>query len=80
VREAAPEGAAGRVFGIVTTGFNIGAAIGPVVFGLILDHGRPGWIFGITAGFMAITALTASWAQWRTRRAGSVTASLREAA
>jgi MFS family permease len=80
VREAAPPGAAGRVFGIVTTGFNIGAAIGPVVFGLILDHGRPGWIFGITAGFMAITALTASWAQWRTRRAGTVTASLREAA
>ncbi|GAC1337518.1 MAG: MFS transporter [Beijerinckiaceae bacterium] len=68
VREAVPPGAAGRVFGIVTTGFNIGAAIGPVLFGLILDHGRPGWIFGITAGFMAITALTASWSQWRAQR------------
>ncbi|MEA2838902.1 MAG: hypothetical protein QOF41_232 [Methylobacteriaceae bacterium] len=80
VREAVPEGAAGRVFGIVTTGFNIGAAIGPVIFGLLLDHGRPAWIFGITAGFMAITALTASWSQWRTQRARSVTASLSEAA
>ena len=68
VREAAPEGAAGRVFGIVTTGFNIGSAIGPVIFGFVLDHGRPAWIFGITAGFMAITALTASWSQWRTQR------------
>jgi MFS family permease len=80
VREAMPAGAAGRVFGIVTTGFNIGAAIGPIVFGFILDHGHPAWIFGITAGFMAITALTASWSQWRTQRARSVAASLREAA
>jgi FSR family fosmidomycin resistance protein-like MFS transporter len=75
VREAVPEGAAGRVFGIVTTGFNIGAAIGPIVFGLILDHGHPAWIFGITAGFMALTALTASWSQWRKQRARSVAAS-----
>jgi FSR family fosmidomycin resistance protein-like MFS transporter len=74
VREAVPEGAAGRVFGIVTTGFNIGAAIGPVIFGYVLDHGRPGWIFGITAGFMAITAFTASWSQWRRQRARSVAA------
>ena len=75
VREAVPEGAAGRVFGVVTTGFNVGAAIGPIVFALILDHGHPAWIFGITAGFMAITALTASWSQWRKQRAGSVAAS-----
>jgi FSR family fosmidomycin resistance protein-like MFS transporter len=75
VREAVPEGAAGRVFGVVTTGFNIGAAIGPIVFALILDHGHPAWIFGITAGFMAITALTASWSQWRKQRARSVAAS-----
>jgi MFS family permease len=81
VREAVPEGAAGRVFGIVTTGFNIGAAIGPIVFGLILDHGHPAWIFGITAGFMAITALTASWSQWRKQRVRNVAASrLSEAA
>jgi FSR family fosmidomycin resistance protein-like MFS transporter len=75
VREAVPEGAAGRVFGIVTTGFNIGAAIGPIVFGLILDHGHPAWIFGITAGFMAITAVTASWSQWRKQRVRNVAAS-----
>jgi MFS family permease len=75
VREAVPEGAAGRVFGIVTTGFNIGAAIGPIVFGVILDHGHPAWIFGITAGFMAITALSASWSQWRKQRTRSGAAS-----
>ena len=81
VREAVPEGAAGRVFGIVTTGFNIGAAIGPIVFALILDHGHPAWIFAITAGFMALTALSASWSQWRKQRArGLAAAELGEAA
>ena len=75
VREAVPEGAAGRVFGIVTTGFNIGAAIGPIVFALILDHGHPAWIFAITAGFMALTALSAWWSQWRKQRARGVAAS-----
>src|SRR5690606_651826 len=33
VRAAAPPGAAGRTFGIVSTGFNIGGAIGPMLFG-----------------------------------------------
>ena len=41
VRAAAPAGAEGRVFGIVSTGFNIGGAVGPVLFGWLLDSGRP---------------------------------------
>ncbi|MBV8850345.1 MAG: MFS transporter [Methylobacteriaceae bacterium] len=75
VREAVPEGAAGRVFGVVTTGFNVGQAVGPLVFGIVLDHGHPAWIFAITAGFMALTALSASWSQWRKQRVQSVAAS-----
>jgi MFS transporter, FSR family, fosmidomycin resistance protein len=38
VRKAAPPGAMGRTFGVVTTGFNIGGAIGPMAFGMLLDH------------------------------------------
>ena len=41
VRRAAPPGAAGRVFGIVSTGFNIGGIIGPLLFGWMMDHGSP---------------------------------------
>lgn len=56
VRAACPPGAAGRVFGVVTTGFNVGAAIGPLIFGAALDHGHPMMVFGLTAIIMAITA------------------------
>jgi MFS family permease len=39
VRAAAPPGAVGRTFGIVTSGFNIGGMIGPLMFGFIMDRG-----------------------------------------
>ena len=59
VRKAAPPGAAGRVFGIVSTGFNIGGIVGPLLFGWLMDHGEPRWIFGAAVVFMAATALFA---------------------
>ncbi|MFT3804231.1 MAG: MFS transporter [Burkholderiaceae bacterium] len=57
VRRAAPPGAAGSVFGIVSTGFNVGGAIGPILFGWIMDHGAPRWVFGATALFMLATVV-----------------------
>jgi len=43
VRGAAPPGAAGRVFGIVTTGFNIGGTIGPCWAAGSWTTGAHGW-------------------------------------
>ena len=48
VRAAAPAGAIGRAFGIVTIGFSIGGTIGPMLFGWILDRGMAHWIFGVS--------------------------------
>jgi predicted MFS family arabinose efflux permease len=59
VRKAAPPGAAGRAFGIVSTGFNIGGIIGPLLYGWIMDHGQPRWVFGVAAVFMLLTVLLA---------------------
>lgn len=59
VRNASPAGAEGRVFGVVTTGFNIGGAGGPVVFGWLLDQGHPSAIFWSAVIFMVITAVMA---------------------
>ena len=57
VRRAAPPGAAGRVFGIVSTGFNIGGIFGPLLFGWLMDRGEPRWVFGAAVIFMVLTAL-----------------------
>jgi MFS family permease len=59
VRNAAPPGAAGRAFGIVSTGFNIGGIISPLLFGWIMDRNLPHWVFGASAVFMVLTVLLA---------------------
>lgn len=68
VRAAAPPGAAGRAFGIVSTGFNIGSIIGPMLFGWIMDQEAPRWVFGATAVFMFLTVLLAMWTERRPAR------------
>jgi MFS transporter, FSR family, fosmidomycin resistance protein len=59
VRAAAPAGAIGRTFGIVTIGFSIGGTIGPMLFGWIMDRGMPHWIFGASVVFMLLTVAAA---------------------
>lgn len=68
VRAAAPPGASGRVFGIVTTGFAVGGTIGPLIGGWIMDHSLPRWVFYSSVLFMAATAAMALGSEWRSRR------------
>jgi MFS family permease len=59
VRNAAPPGAAGRAFGIVSTGFNFSGIASPLLFGWIMDRNMPHAVFIVSALFMALTvALT----------------------
>jgi MFS transporter, FSR family, fosmidomycin resistance protein len=51
VRAVTPPGAFGKVFGFVTTGFNIGGMISPLLFGWFLDHGSPRGVFLATIVF-----------------------------
>src|ERR1700674_1409336 len=59
VRNAAPAGAAGRAFGIVSTGFNLGGIVSPLLFGWIMDQNLPPWVFGASVVFMILTVLLA---------------------
>src|ERR1700682_5582405 len=59
VRNAAPAGAAGRAFGIVSTGFNLGGIVSPLLFGWIMDQNSPHWVFGASVVFMILTVLLA---------------------
>ena len=55
VRAVTPPGAYGRVFGFVSSGFNIAGIVLPIIFGQLLDHGQPRAMFL----FMAACALLA---------------------
>lgn len=68
VRAAAPPGQAGAVFGIVSTGFNLGGMAGPLLFGWLIDSGEPRLIFFASAAFMLLTAAMALAQEWRLRR------------
>lgn len=58
VREVTPPGSFGKVFGFVTTGFNIGGIASPLIFGAIMDHGSPRMVFLMVAAFSLIAILT----------------------
>jgi FSR family fosmidomycin resistance protein-like MFS transporter len=56
VRRVTPAGATGRVFAFVMTGLNVGGAITPVLFGLLLDLGEPRLVFLLLASFLIAAA------------------------
>ncbi len=49
VRAVTPRGAYGRVFGFVSSGYNIGAMIAPTIYGMLMDHGQPRALFLFSA-------------------------------
>ena len=58
VREVTPPGSFGKVFGFVTTGFNIGGIISPFIFGAIMDHASPRLVFLSVAAFSMLAIVT----------------------
>jgi len=45
IRSATPSGSSGRVYGIVYSGIDLGAALSPLLFGILLDIGLPKLLF-----------------------------------
>ena len=54
VRNATPKGAAGRVYGFVYSGLDTGAMLGPVWFGMMLDHGFAQQVFYMIAALFVV--------------------------
>ena len=49
IRSMAPPGEIAKVFGFVSTGFNLGGIAAPVMFGFLLDRSDPGIVFWVVA-------------------------------
>ena len=58
VRNATPRGAAGRVYGFVYSGLDLGATLGPIWFGLMLDHGLGREMFFVIAALYLVAIAT----------------------
>ena len=70
VRNATPEGATGRVYGFVYSALDVGATIGPIWFGFMLDHALGQAVFAGAAACFVVAIATVL----QVRRAGAVRA------
>jgi sugar phosphate permease len=69
VKDAAPPGQIGKVFGFVSSGMSLGGAIMPVPYGMIIDAGRPDLVLVAVATLLLLSLLCAGGARVRFRRA-----------
>lgn len=53
IRSVTPDGSMGKVMGFVSSGANLAGGVVPLLFGWILDNYAAGWIFWISAIFIA---------------------------
>lgn len=60
IKRAAPPGATGRVYGTVYSGLDLGFAVAAPIFGALMDHGEPRWIFYGAAATLTMGVLSAT--------------------
>ena len=58
IRAITPRGQVGKVFGFVSTGFNIGGIVAPPLFGAMIDNAEPRSVFWVT-GLIAFATIAA---------------------
>jgi len=63
LKDAAPPGQIGKVFGFVSAGLPLGSAITPVPFGFLIDHGRPELVLVLVAGILMVSLFCAGTAR-----------------
>ena len=73
VKRSTPENASGRVYGVVYAGLDIGQAISPLIFGLMMDNGQyRGVLLGLA--FMQCVLIVSAFNVRRVRRTALVPA------
>jgi len=67
IRAAAPKNATGRVYGVVYSGLDSGLAVGPLLFGALMDGDHPALVFVFIGVFQALAIATAVGVGGKTR-------------
>jgi predicted MFS family arabinose efflux permease len=68
LKDAAPPGQIGKVFGFVSAGLPLGSALTPVPFGFLIDRGHPELILVFIAVLLLASLLCVGTARSSTRR------------
>jgi FSR family fosmidomycin resistance protein-like MFS transporter len=63
LKDAAPPGQIGKVFGFVSSGLPLGGAITPVPFGALIDHGHPELVLVLVAAILLLSLFCAGTAR-----------------
>jgi MFS transporter, FSR family, fosmidomycin resistance protein len=63
VKDAAPPGQIGKVFGFVSAGLPLGTAITPVPMGFLIDHGRPELVLVVVSIILLLSLFCAGTAR-----------------
>jgi MFS transporter, FSR family, fosmidomycin resistance protein len=74
LKDAAPPGQIGKVFGFVSAGLPLGGAITPVPFGMLIDHGHPELVLVLVAVILLASLLCVGSAKASARAAPMVVA------
>jgi MFS family permease len=74
IRAASPQGAMGKVVGLVFSGQAIGGAVAPVAYGFVIDIGHPSLVFYSSAVFMVLCAAAVYGSYRETRRQAALQA------
>jgi FSR family fosmidomycin resistance protein-like MFS transporter len=73
LKDAAPPGQMGKVFGFVSAGLPLGSALTPVPFGFLIDRGHPELILVLVAVLLLASLLCVGTARSSGRRAAAAT-------
>jgi predicted MFS family arabinose efflux permease len=68
IKRATPQGATGRVYGLVYSGLDIGFALSPIVFGALMDQGLYGATLLGAAAVLMLSVVAALGVGRRTQR------------
>ena len=68
VKDAAPPGQIGKVFGFISAGLSLGGAIMPVPYGMLIDAGRPELVLVVVSGLWLASLLFVGNARAAARR------------
>jgi MFS family permease len=72
LKDAAPPGQIGKVFGFVSSGLPLGQALTPVPFGFLIDRGHPELVLVLVAAILMVSLLCAGSARASAQPAAAV--------